>query len=115
MIEAYTYLHEDGCAHSVEVWDTPSGELVGGLYGIGMGRMFFGESMFSRASNASKAGFITLAARLHELGITCIDCQQDTPHMRTLGSFLLEEGEWLETLRANHRYMLFSGMEGYSL
>ncbi len=115
MIEAYTYLHEDGFAHSAEVWDTTSGELVGGLYGIGMGRMFFGESMFSRAPNASKAGFITLAARLHELGVTCIDCQQDTPHMQTLGSFLLDEGEWLETLRVNHRFMLTSGLEGYSL
>ena len=115
MIEAYTYLHADGFAHSVEVWDTASGELAGGLYGIGMGRIFFGESMFSRLPNASKAGFITLAARLHALGITCIDCQQDTPHMQTLGSFLLDDAQWLETLRVNHRYMLTSGVERYSL
>jgi len=109
MIEAYSLLQADGWAHSVEVWDPESGDLVGGVYGIGMGRIFFGESMFSRRPNASKAGFIALAERLCACGVTTIDCQQDTPHLQTLGSFLLTDAEWLSLLRENHLHMLRSG------
>jgi leucyl/phenylalanyl-tRNA--protein transferase len=84
MIAAYTALHRLGYAHSVEVWQ--EGELVGGLYGIALGRVFFGESMFAKASNASKFGLIQLVLRLRQIGYSLIDCQQETPHIATLGA-----------------------------
>jgi leucyl/phenylalanyl-tRNA--protein transferase len=100
MIEAYVTLHMMGYAHSVEVWQ--EGTLVGGLYGIALGRIFTGESMFAEQSNASKIGFIALASRLEAAGYDWIDCQQDTPHMRSLGAYLKEEDEFLDILRQNH-------------
>lgn len=115
MIEAYGLLHREGWAHSVEVWEPDSNELVGGVYGIGLGRIFFGESMFSRMTNASKAGFIALAERLRACGVAIIDCQQDTPHLQTLGSFLLTDEQWLSLLRENHRHILRSGQERISI
>ena len=99
MIDAYTVLHQLGYAHSVEVWEDKS--LVGGLYGIALGHIFFGESMFTEKPNASKVGFIHLARHLASLGFQWIDCQQDTPHMRTLGAELVEEQEFLSILREN--------------
>ncbi|NJO03203.1 MAG: leucyl/phenylalanyl-tRNA--protein transferase [Bacteroidia bacterium] len=84
MVEAYCHLHELGYAHSVEVW--LGGELVGGLYGVSLGSCYFGESMFSKVSNASKAGFITLVSRLSELNFTLIDCQVHTTHLESLGA-----------------------------
>jgi leucyl/phenylalanyl-tRNA---protein transferase len=84
MVKAYIELHRLGYAHSVEVWEGDT--LVGGLYGIALGRVFFGESMFARVSNASKYGFIQLVLRLHQLDYTLIDCQQETPHIATLGA-----------------------------
>lgn len=101
MIEAYVTLHNMGFAHSVEVWEEDT--LVGGLYGIALGSIFTGESMFAERSNASKIGFITLAAKLEAAGYAWIDCQQDTPHMRTFGGSLLKEEEFLNILRSNHR------------
>lgn len=83
-VEAYTALHQRGLAHSVEVWQDE--ELVGGLYGISLGRMFFGESMFARVTNASKAGFITLVKALERAGFWLIDCQQQTAHLGSLGA-----------------------------
>ncbi|MEM1219462.1 MAG: leucyl/phenylalanyl-tRNA--protein transferase [Bacteroidota bacterium] len=83
MIQSYVNLHQLGIAHSVEVWQ--DGELVGGLYGLGLGRIFYGESMFARVSNASKFAFISLVRRLEELGYWIIDCQQETPHLKSLG------------------------------
>jgi leucyl/phenylalanyl-tRNA--protein transferase len=99
MVEAYVQLHEQGNAHSVEVYD--DGELVGGIYGVARGKIFFGESMFSKKSNASKVAFIHLAKYLCEQGFNWIDCQQDTPHMRTLGGRLIEEEAFLSILREN--------------
>ena len=104
MIEAYTALFEAGHAHSVEVYE--DGELVGGLYGIALGKIFFGESMFATKSNASKIGFIHLCKHLQAKGFGWIDCQQDTPHMRSLGGKLIEEVDFLNILRENQRYML---------
>lgn len=100
MIEAYSVLHQLGYAHSVEVWEGDL--LVGGLYGIALGKIFFGESMFAEKPNASKVGFIHLAKYLDEKGFLWIDCQQDTPHMRTLGADLIEEDDFLDILRQNH-------------
>jgi leucyl/phenylalanyl-tRNA---protein transferase len=84
MQQAYLELHKRGFAHSVEVWS--AGELVGGLYGLAMGQLFFGESMFSRADNASKVGFATLVERLKAWGFVLIDCQMPTEHLLSLGA-----------------------------
>lgn len=84
MQAAYLQLHKRGIAHSVEVWR--DGELVGGLYGLAMGRLFFGESMFSRADNASKVGFVTLVERLRHWGFVLIDCQMPTEHLHSFGA-----------------------------
>jgi leucyl/phenylalanyl-tRNA--protein transferase len=96
MIDAYCELHRFGYAHSVEVWQ--GGELVGGLYGIALGRIFFGESMFARASNASKFGFIQLVLRLRQIGYQLIDCQQETAHIATLGARPIERQEFTQRL-----------------
>jgi leucyl/phenylalanyl-tRNA---protein transferase len=106
MIDAYSVLHQLGYAHSVEVWEGDS--LVGGLYGIALGKIFFGESMFTEKTNASKVGFVFLADYLASKGFTWIDCQQDTPHMRTLGAHLVEEADFLDILRENQTYILKS-------
>jgi len=84
MIKAYCHLHAMGMAHSVEVWQKE--ELVGGLYGIRIGDFFFGESMFSKISNASKAGFIWWVQKLTEEGCRLIDCQVPTAHLSSLGA-----------------------------
>lgn len=81
---AYCELHARGIAHSVEV--RQDGELVGGLYGLAMGQLFFGESMFSRADNASKVGFVTLVRHLEAAGFVLIDCQMQTDHLLSLGA-----------------------------
>jgi leucyl/phenylalanyl-tRNA--protein transferase len=99
MVEGYTRLHEAGYAHSVEVWK--DNELVGGLYGIAIGKVFFGESMFARASNASKFGFISLVRRLEAQGFTLIDCQQETSHLLSLGATTISRPEFLQTLYTN--------------
>lgn len=84
MQSAYLELHRRGIAHSVEV--RLDGTLVGGLYGLAMGRLFFGESMFSRADNASKVGFVTLVEHLREAGFVLIDCQMPTHHLHSFGA-----------------------------
>jgi len=84
MQDAYRTLHQRGIAHSVEV--RRDGELVGGLYGLAMGRLFFGESMFSHASNASKAGFVSLVQQLRIWGFVIIDCQMPTQHLQSFGA-----------------------------
>lgn len=84
MIEAYCRLHELGWAHSVEAWI--DGELAGGLYGVAMGRMFFGESMFTRVSDASKVALVHLARALQADGFGLIDCQMATAHLASLGA-----------------------------
>ena len=99
MIDAYCQIHELGYAHSVEVWRDD--KLVGGLYGVALGKVFFGESMFTRASNASKFGFITLVRQLREQGYTLIDCQQRTHHLTSLGAGSIPRADFLAHLRAN--------------
>lgn len=99
MQAAYIRLHEQGYAHSVEVWQ--GDELVGGLYGIALGKVFFGESMFAKVDNASKAGFITLVQKLKEKGYTLIDCQQGTRHLKSLGAESISRDAFLQYLTAN--------------
>ena len=84
MIEAFCRLHELGYAHSVEAWYQD--ELMGGLYGLAMGRVFFGESMFSRRSDASKVAFVHLVERLQTWGYVLIDCQVASSHLASLGA-----------------------------
>ncbi len=98
MIAAYHALHQLGYAHSVEVWDE-AGQLVGGLYGVATGAVFFGESMFAKVSNASKFGFIALVQRLHRLGFRLIDCQQETRHLASLGARAIPRREFIQHLQ----------------
>jgi leucyl/phenylalanyl-tRNA--protein transferase len=86
IIEAYCTLHEMGWAHSIEVFTDDASAPVGGLYGISMGRLFFGESMFSRHPDASKAALICGVRTMSGLGIEIIDCQLPTPHLLSLGA-----------------------------
>lgn len=85
---AYCQLHEMGYAHSVEVWqnDSENRTLVGGLYGLAMGKVFFGESMFSRVADASKVALVGLTQRLIELDYQLIDCQVTNPHLLSMGA-----------------------------
>jgi leucyl/phenylalanyl-tRNA--protein transferase len=84
MIDAYCKLHESGFAHSVEVWH--QGDLAGGLYGVSLGKCFFGESMFTRVSNASNVGLVKLVEHLEELSFDMIDCQVPTEHLIRFGA-----------------------------
>lgn len=96
MIEAYVKLHELGYAKSVEVWQ--NNELVGGLYGIDLGHVFCGESMFSRVSNASKVAFITLVENLKTRKYKLIDCQVHNDHLESLGAREIERVQFMEIL-----------------
>lgn len=96
MQDAYARLHEMGVAHSVEVWQ--QGQLVGGLYGLAMGELFFGESMFSRATDASKVGIVTLVERLREWGFALIDCQMPTRHLESFGARSIPRAAFAEAL-----------------
>lgn len=96
MMEAYFKLHKLGYAHSIEVWD--DSKLVGGLYGISLGRAFFGESMFSRASNTSKIAFATLAKSLDSWGFHFIDCQLPSDHLSSLGVESIRREQFLSQL-----------------
>ena len=96
IISAYTQLHGMGYAHSVESWQ--DGKLVGGLYGIRMGNFFFGESMFSTVSNASKFAFINYVKQLQKEGVILIDCQVYTTHLESLGARMIERKEFLKML-----------------
>jgi leucyl/phenylalanyl-tRNA--protein transferase len=97
MIEAYTELHRLGFAHSAEAY--LDGELAGGCYGVLVGKVFFGESMFTLKPNASKAAFIILARMLFEKDVRLIDCQQHTPHLESLGAEDISRTEFLALLR----------------
>jgi leucyl/phenylalanyl-tRNA--protein transferase len=94
--EAYNHLHERGYAHSAEAW--LDGQLVGGLYGIRMGNVFFGESMFSLVSNASKYAFISYAQLLITQGVQLIDCQVYTSHLESLGASMIPRAQFLQKL-----------------
>lgn len=97
MKKAYTDLHHQGKAHSVEVWQ--ENELVGGLYGLALGKVFFGESMFSRVSDASKVALVALARRLEALEFDLIDCQVYSPHLASLGAREIGREEFLGFLK----------------
>jgi leucyl/phenylalanyl-tRNA--protein transferase len=96
IIAGYSTLHERGFAHSVEVWQED--ELVGGLYGIALGKIFFGESMFSRADNASKVGFAHLVRQLIEWDFQLIDCQVANDHLFSLGAVEIPREEFQQFL-----------------
>jgi leucyl/phenylalanyl-tRNA--protein transferase len=99
MQHAYLELHERGIAHSVEVWR--NGELVGGLYGLAMGQLFFGESMFSRADNASKVGFATLVEHLKIWDFALIDCQMPTQHLHSFGARAIARSDFSDHLKCH--------------
>ena len=99
MREAYTELHRLGWAHSVEAW-TEDGDLAGGLYGVAIGGLFAGESMFHHRTDASKVALVGLVARLREGGATLLDVQWVTPHLASLGAVEIPREEYLERLAA---------------
>lgn len=102
MIDAYTRLHELGFAHSVEVWI--DGKLAGGLYGVAIGRMFYGESMFSRERDASKIAFVYLVRQLELWSYGMIDCQMKTSHLASLGAREIPRQDFLARLTTLVQY-----------
>jgi leucyl/phenylalanyl-tRNA--protein transferase len=97
--DAYTHLHHQGYAHSVEVWAGDT--LVGGLYGLSLGKIFFGESMFAQVANASKTGFITLVRALERADFWLVDCQTHTPHLASLGARDIQRADFYDFLAKN--------------
>ncbi len=97
MVEAYCAMHRQGFAHSIETWldDT----LVGGLYGVAIGRAFFGESMFTRTTDASKVALVTLVRQLELWRFGLVDCQMTTPHLASLGAREIPRAEFTRRLR----------------
>jgi len=104
MIAGYTALHERGFAHSVEAYK--DGELVGGLYGVGLGSAFFGESMFTRVPDASKVALVHLVERLRAAQCRVIDCQQATPHLASLGAREIPRRAFAQLLKESIQYPL---------
>lgn len=98
IIKAYTALHDQGFAASVEVWDNESGKLVGGLYGVTIGKVFIGESMFSLVPSASKLALIFLARFLKQNGGRMIDCQLETPHLKSMGGRYISYEDYMNIL-----------------
>lgn len=116
MRAAYAALHRQGYAHSVEVWEGE--ELVGGLYGVSLGRMFFGESMFSRRPDASKIALVQLTRQIQRWGFTLIDCQVMNEHLRSLGVVEMPRAQFLRLVAGNDlsatrigRWRLQSGLD----
>lgn len=114
MIEAYTKLHDMGYAVSVEVWESmdatagstsesPRGKLVGGLYGVSFNNIFFGESMFSLVPSASKLALIRLAQALDMIGGPLIDCQFETPHLKSMGGRYMSYETYMEIIRSQQQ------------
>ena len=97
MQKAYGKLHQAGYAHSVECW--LDGELAGGLYGVKLGNVFFGESMFTKISNGSKAALVALVANLQQQGVALIDCQMTTSHLVTFGAREIKGSEFRRLLQ----------------
>jgi len=109
MLRAYTALHYRGLAHSVEVLE-PDGELVGGLYGVALGRVFFGESMFSRRTDASKVAMVALVHILLRGQFALIDCQVDNPHLRSLGAREIDRLDFEALLAQNIDFEMDPGI-----
>lgn len=107
MQRAYTRLHEEGLAHSIETWT--AGELVGGLYGISLGHCFFGESMFSKRSNASKVALVALSRFAMERGLRLIDCQVTTAHLVRMGAEEMSRASFLQLLQQELCYPTLQG------
>jgi leucyl/phenylalanyl-tRNA---protein transferase len=107
MIKAYCRLHREGYAHSVESWE--DGNLVGGLYGVALGRVFFGESMFARVSDASKIAFVHLTRLLESWKFSLIDCQVTTSHLESFGAREVPRAKFLKMLQAALRYKTRQG------
>jgi leucyl/phenylalanyl-tRNA---protein transferase len=99
IVNAYTKLHQHGIAHSAEAW--AGKELVGGLYGVRLGNIFFGESMFSTKTNASKFAFINFVKQLQKENIAVIDCQVYTQHLESLGAQMIERDKFISLLSSN--------------
>jgi leucyl/phenylalanyl-tRNA--protein transferase len=110
MQEAYIALHDLGYAHSVEVWQEDA--IVGGLYGVSIGRTFFGESMFSTRANASKAALITLVSGVEDLDFDLIDCQVETSYLGSLGARFIPRKEFRSFLKESLRHETFRGNWG---
>ena len=108
MITAYRRLHAVGLAHSVEAWC--DGKLAGGLYGVSLGRTFFGESMFTRISNASKAALAVLVQNLRCQGFDLIDCQVTTPHLMQFGAREIPRARFLKELNKSLRHRTLRGV-----
>lgn len=102
MVDAYLKLHKLGYAHSVEVWK--NSKLVGGLYGVGMGKCFYGESMFFFEKNASKFGMIKLTQKLNTMNIPFIDCQVKTEHLISLGAREIPRHKFINLIKHNHSF-----------
>ncbi len=102
IISSYVELHRRDLAHSVEVWD--AGDLIGGLYGVSIGKMFFGESMFARRSDASKMALSVLMKALLAHGFHMVDCQQETAHLASMGGRAIERTKFLETVKYQVRF-----------
>ena len=96
MLDAYTLLHKQGYAHSVETWQ--DGKLVGGLYGVALGGAFFAESMFTRVPDASKVGLVSLVRQLQAWGFRLMDCQQSSPHVMRFGAEEIPRRDFLDHL-----------------
>jgi leucyl/phenylalanyl-tRNA--protein transferase len=107
MLEAYCTLHDLGLAHSAEAWHGE--KLVGGIYGVSLGRCFFGESMFSLMSNASKAALIDLVYKLRELQFEFLDCQVYTAHLESLGARFISRDEFVDLLKSGLRHETMRG------
>jgi len=96
MIAAYNELHQQGLAHSIECWSNE--KLVGGLYGIAIGQVFFGESMFSVEANSSKIALVALCRQLHSYGFPLIDCQIYSDHLTSMGAYEIPRAEFINVL-----------------
>lgn len=97
MMDAYVRMHQAGYAHSAETWI--DGKLAGGLYGVALGRVFYGESMFTRVTDASKIAFVRLVRQLEARGFGLIDCQMHTEHLESLGARLVRRSEFTRALK----------------
>ena len=107
MIAAYCALHERGLAHSIETW--VDGELAGGLYGVAIGRMFYGESMFTRVPNASKIALVHLVRQLQRWDCCMIDCQMYTPHLASFGAREIPRADFMRNLQELVNYSHLRG------
>ncbi|MBQ4829835.1 leucyl/phenylalanyl-tRNA--protein transferase [Alteromonas sp. MMG017] len=107
MQKAYSYLHQLGLAHSVEVWDGE--ELVGGLYGVGIGKVYCGESMFHKQSNTSKLAMLALVEHMKRNKMAFIDCQLPTDHLSSLGAKTIFRNEFIEKLQSSNHTLTDEG------